>query len=115
MGPGRGATRKPQPIAEIEVLWVTAGLGCDGDTIAATAATQPSLEDIVLGSLPWIPKVHFHNPFLASEVGDDFMERFHAAAEGRSKPFILILEGSVPDETNKKEGYWASFGTDRAT
>ena len=26
---------------------------------------KPSLEDIVLGGLPGIPKVHFHNPFLA--------------------------------------------------
>ena len=50
-------------ISEIDVLWITAGLGCDGDTIAMTAATQPSIEDIVLGSMPWIPKVHFHNPF----------------------------------------------------
>ncbi len=23
-----------------------------------------------------------------------------------------MIEGSIPDETNKKEGYWASFGTD---
>ena len=46
-------------IHEIDVLWITAGLGCDGDTIAMTAATQPSLEDIVLGAIPWIPKVNF--------------------------------------------------------
>jgi hydrogenase small subunit len=52
----------PPPIAEIEVLWITAGLGCDGDTIAMTAATQPSIEDIVMGALPWIPKVNLHNP-----------------------------------------------------
>ena len=36
------------PIAELDVLWITAGLGCDGETIAMTAATQPSIEDIVL-------------------------------------------------------------------
>jgi hydrogenase small subunit len=52
-------------IAEIEVLWITAGLGCDGDTIAMTAATQPSIEDVVMGAMPWIPKVNLHNPFLA--------------------------------------------------
>ena len=46
-------------IGEIDVLWVTAGLGCDGDTIAMTAATQPSIEDIVLGGIPWIPKGQF--------------------------------------------------------
>src|SRR5580658_6806698 len=110
-----GSDRASLPIAEIDVLWVTAGLGCDGDTIAMTAATQPSIEDIVLGAMPWIPKVHFYNPFLAIENGDEFMQRFHLAAQGKSNPFILVLEGSVPDETNKKEGYWASFGTDQAT
>ena len=56
---------------------MTAGLGCDGDTIAMTAATQPSIEDIVLGALPWIPKVNFHNPFLANENGDEFLKPFH--------------------------------------
>ena len=35
------------PITEIDILWLTAGLGCDGDTIAVTAATQPSIEDII--------------------------------------------------------------------
>ena len=25
------------------------------------------------------------------------------------------MEGSIPDETNKQEGYWASFGTDQET
>ncbi|HSY68981.1 MAG TPA: hypothetical protein VK813_10085 [Edaphobacter sp.] len=109
MGPPRRSDRKPTTLSEIDVLWITAGLGCDGDTIAMTAATQPSIEDIVLGALPWIPKVHLHNPFLASENGDDFMKRFHLAAEGKSNPFILVLEGSVPNEGNKKEGYWASF------
>jgi hypothetical protein len=52
------------PITDIDILWLTAGLGCDGDTIAVTAATQPSIEDIIRGAYPWIPKVHFHNPFL---------------------------------------------------
>ena len=103
-------------ITEIDVLWITAGLGCDGDTVAMTAATQPSIEDIVMGSLPWIPKVNLLNPFLAIENGDEFMQKFHLAAEDRlGRPFILVIEGSVPDETNKKEGYWASFGTDSAT
>ena len=94
---------------------MTAGLGCDGDTIAMTAATQPSIEDIVLGGIPWIPKVNFHNPFLAFANGDDFLKPFHQAAKGKLGPFILVVEGSIPDETNKKEGYWASMGTDSVT
>jgi hydrogenase small subunit len=55
----KGSTRlEAVPIPEIDVLWLTAGLGCDGDTIAMTAATQPSIEDLVRGAYPWIPKVH---------------------------------------------------------
>jgi hydrogenase small subunit len=103
------------PIAEIDVLWITGGLSCDGDTIAMTAATQPSIEDIVLGALPWIPKVNIHNPFLSYANGDDFLKPFRAAAQGPERPFIFVLEGSVPDESNKQEGYWASFGTDPST
>ena len=102
-------------IDEIDVLWINAGLSCDGDTIAMTAATQPSIEDLVLGALPWIPKVKLHNLFLAYENGDDFLQRFHQAARGELTPFILVVEGSIPDEGNKAEGYWASFGTDNET
>jgi len=41
-----------EAVTEIDVIWITAGLGCDGDTIAMTAATQPSIEDVLLGGLP---------------------------------------------------------------
>jgi hydrogenase small subunit len=103
------------PFAEIDVLWITAGLGCDGDTISMTAATQPSLEDILLGGIPWIPKVNFHNPVLAYANGEDFLEPFHRAAAGALSPFILVIEGSIPNEKNKSEGYWAGLGTDKKT
>jgi len=102
-------------LTEIDVLWITAGLGCDGDTISMTAATQPSIEDLILGALPGVPRMNLHNPFLSRENGDEFMERFRHAAEGGSNPFILVIEGSIPDEKNKAEGYWAGFGTDKVT
>jgi len=103
------------PVADITILWLTAGLGCDGDTIAMTAATQPSLEDLLGGALPWTPRVRLYNPFLATEVGDEFVRYFHRGAAGELDPFILVVEGSIPDETNKAEGYWAAFGTDPGT
>jgi hydrogenase small subunit len=80
-----------------------------------TAATQPSIEDVVGGGLPWIPRVRLLNPFLSFENGDDFLTRFHLAAEGKVEPFILVVEGSIPNEKNKDEGYWASLGTDSLT
>ncbi|HMF19711.1 MAG TPA: hypothetical protein VKE98_21075 [Gemmataceae bacterium] len=109
---GRKTQRSPA-ISEIDILWLTAGLGCDGDTISITAATQPSMEDIVLGAIPGLPKVNFHNPVLAYNVGDSFLQTFHRAAEGKLDPFVLVVEGSIPDEKNKQEGYWAAFGTDQ--
>jgi hydrogenase small subunit len=102
-------------IPEIDVLWITAGLSCDGDTVSITAATQPSIEDIVLGVLPGIPKVRLHNPLLAYANGSDFLKPFHLAAAGKLGPFMLVVEGSIPNERNKAEGYWAGFGTDPAT
>jgi hydrogenase small subunit len=107
--------QRPPTLAEIDILWITAGLGCDGDTIAMTAATQPSLEDIVLGAIPGLPRVRLHNPVLAYEVGDDFLRPFYRAAEGQLDPFLLVVEGSIPNEMNKAEGCWAGFGTDRET
>jgi hydrogenase small subunit len=102
-------------LESVDVLWITAGLGCDGDTIAMTAATQPSIEELVLGALPGVPKVKLHNPVLAYENGDEFLRDFYLAAEGKLEPFILVIEGSVPDETNKAEGYWATLGNNHET
>jgi hydrogenase small subunit len=104
-----------QPIKEIDILWITAGLGCDGDSIAMTAATHPSIEDVLLGGIPGIPKVNFHHPLFSYENGDEFMKRFELAAKGQIGPFILVIEGSIPNENNKNEGYWAGFGTDKET
>jgi hydrogenase small subunit len=108
-------SQNPQTIKEIDVLWITAGLGCDGDTVSITAATQPSIEDVILGAIPGIPKVRLHNPVLAYETGDDFMKKFYLAAEGKMDPFILVVEGSIPNEEMNSEGYWAAFGTDKVT
>jgi hydrogenase small subunit len=106
-------TRRPSTETEIHILWLTAGLGCDGDTIALTAASQPSIEDLLQGALPGLPRVRLHNPVLAYEVGDDFLKDWHRAAEGELGPFILVVEGSIPDESKKSAGYWAALGTDK--
>src|SRR6516162_8840874 len=88
-------------LQEIDILWLTAGLSCDGETIAMTGATQPSIEDIVTGALPWIPKVKVHNPFLAYENGSEFVRLFVEATSQSARPFILVVEGSIPNENNK--------------
>ena len=107
--------KRPPDVKEIHILWLTAGLSCDGDTVSITAAKLPSIEDVVMGAIPGLPKVHLHNPVLGYEVGDDFMQSFHDGAEGKLGPFVLVVEGSIPNEKIKSEGYWAAQGTDRRT
>ena len=55
--------------APVHILWINAGLSCDGDSVALTAATQPSIEEIALGALPGLPKVAVHWPLIDFEAG----------------------------------------------
>src|ERR1700747_1171850 len=80
-----------------------------------TAATLPSVEDIVMGAIPGLPKVVVHWPLVDYQVGDEFMQWFWKADAGELDPFVLIVEGSIPNEAIKSEGYWAGFGNNPAT
>ena len=106
---------KKPAVTDVHIVWLTAGLSCDGDSVSVTAAEQPSIEDVLMGAIPGIPKVHLHNPVLAYEVGDDFMKYFYQAERGELDPFVLVVEGSIPNEDIKDEGYWAAQGTDPNT
>ena len=107
--------RDRSPLEEAHVVWITAGLSCDGDTVSVTAATQPSIEDVVTGALPGLPRVVLHNPVLAYDVGEDFTRIMRDAAAGKLDPFVLVVEGSIPNEKLSGEGYWAAVGTDPVT
>ncbi len=49
---------------------------------------------------------------LAYENGDEFLAPFHQAARGELDNFVLVMEGSIPNERINREGYWAALGTD---
>ncbi len=100
---------------EAHVIWMTTGLGCDGDSVAMTSAVNPSLEDIVTQAIPGMPKVIVHNPVLAFENGDEFMQAWYDAEAGKLDPFVLVVEGSIPNEELSGEGHWAAMGTDPST
>jgi len=102
---------------EMHILWISEGMSCDGDTISVTAASQPAIEDVVLGLIPGLPTVQLHNKVLSpTQGGEEFLAPFRAAAAGRLEPFILVIEGSVPNQNIiEGEGYWTSFGNDLDT
>jgi hydrogenase small subunit len=110
-GPGHARAERQL----VHVVWLTSGLGCDGESVAVTSATSPSLEDLVRGVLPGMPRLVIYNPLLAYESGDDFLRAFRDAAAGALDPFILVLEGSVPNERLAAEGSWAAMGVDPHT
>jgi len=104
----------PDTIEEIHAFWV-AGASCDGCSIAAVGASNPSVEDLLRGVLPGAPKVVLHHPVLSVEAGEEFMHPFRLAAKGELEhPFVVICEGSVMDESLAAQtgGYWSGLGVD---
>ena len=79
-------TQHDPAVKEVHVLWIPAGLGCDGDSVSITAATQPSIEDIVLGTIPGLPKVHLHNPVLGIRERRRVLKFWNEAADGQLDP-----------------------------
>jgi hydrogenase small subunit len=92
-------------------LWITGGLGCDGDSVSITAATQPSIEDV-----PGRHSGPAQGAPAQSRAGLRKRRRLHEVLvpgrKGKLDPFVLVVEGSIPNEKIKKEGYWAALGTD---
>ena len=61
-----------------------------------------------------------HWPLIDFECGpvggaDDFIEWFFKADRGELEPFVLVVEGSIPNEAIKSEGYWCGFGNNPET
>ena len=101
----------------IDILWISEGMSCDGDTVSVTAASQPPIEDVILGLVPGLPTVNLHNKVLSPTLGgEQFLAPFRAAARGELEPFILVIEGSIPNQNIiEGDGYWTSFGNDLET
>jgi len=107
--------RQATGVQEVNILWTPDGMSCDGDSVSVTNATLPSIEDVILGAIPGLPKVNLYNRVLAYQNGDELMKYFYDAWEGRLDPFVLVVEGSIPNEKIKSEGYWTAIGYDKQT
>ena len=104
------------PIPEVHAFWL-AGMSCDGCSIAAVGAQHPSVEQLVSGAIPGLPKVILHHPVLATEAGETFIEPYRLAKQGKlGAPYVVIYEGSVANEkiAGAHGGYWSAMGSDLA-
>lgn len=51
-----GTPSGAQGVEEVHILCTSEGMSCDGDSVSVTAAMQPSIEEVVLGVIPGLPK-----------------------------------------------------------
>ena len=103
------------PLTEVHVFWL-AGMSCDGCSIAVTGATSPSVEELLAGTIPGLPKVVLHHPVLSVAAGAEFVRPLRDAADGTlGAPYVVVLEGSVPDDQAlpEDEGYYSGDGRRR--
>ena len=74
----------------------------------------------MLGALPGLPKIQVHWPLIDFECGpetgaDTFIDWWWKADRGELEPFVLVIEGSIPNEELSGEGYFCGFGNNPDT
>jgi hydrogenase small subunit len=95
----------------VHVFWLS-GMSCDGCSVAMIGASNPSVEDLALDRVPDFPLVVMHHPMISEESGHDLMAHYAAAVDGSlGAPYIVVLEGSVPDDQALPAGHLAAMGT----
>lgn len=102
------------PVKVVHAFWL-AGMSCDGCTIAVTGATAPSVEALLTGRLPGVPRVVLHHSVVSTEAGEAFIRNYELAAAGKlNAPYVVIYEGSIADErlAAQQGGYWSAMGVE---
>ncbi|MFQ5451849.1 MAG: hydrogenase expression protein HypE, partial [Nitrospinaceae bacterium] len=100
------------PLEKVYVIWL-AGMSCDGCSISLLGATTPPLERLMAGTVPGVPKLVVSHTALSLESGHEYLETFFKAERGElDAPYVVVLEGSVPDEklAGKTGGYFVAVG-----
>src|ERR671932_2737905 len=100
------------PLEKVHAFWFS-GMSCDGCSVSVTGAQAPSLESLLLGAHPGLPRIVLHHPVLSTESGPHYLQTAERALRGElDAPYVIILEGSAPDETTAHPtgASWAGNG-----
>ncbi|RLI07919.1 hyaluronate lyase, partial [Candidatus Bathyarchaeota archaeon] len=83
---------------KIHVIWLS-GQACTGCTVSFLNATHPSLVDILTGFIPQAAGItlDYHQTIMLP-WGEEALKAVEAAERGELEPFVLVVEGAVPDE-----------------
>lgn len=96
----------------INLIWLQ-GQGCTGDTVSLLSAREPSLVDVLTGILPEVKDIKLaYHPTVMTPWGETALSVLDDAKEGKLDPFVLVLEGAVPDEekAQKMGGFYCGVG-----
>jgi hydrogenase small subunit len=107
-----GPASRLGPLEKVNVFWF-AGMSCDGCSVSVTGAQAPSVESLLLGAHPGLPRVVIHHPVLQVESGPNYFYAHEDALKGTlDGPYVIVLEGSITDElkAHATGGYWSGQG-----
>ncbi len=96
----------------INLVWLQ-GQGCTGDTVSLISAREPSLVDVLTGILPEVSDINLaYHPTVMAPWGETALSVLDDAKEGKLDPFVLILEGAIPDEEEaaREGGFYCGVG-----
>lgn len=100
----------PDQVPRINVIWIQ-GQTCSGCTVSITNSSYPSIVDVLLGSFAPAAGLQLaYHQTIMPEWGDDALNILRRAEEGALEPFVLVVEGSVPDESKAGGGFWCMIG-----
>ncbi len=90
---------------KINLVWWESQ-SCTGDTTSLIQATNPDLVEVLTGAIhlagPGTVGLPFHDTIMP-EWGEGAIEILRMAEKGMYDPYVLILEGSIPDENHAKK------------
>ncbi|QIW24047.1 hyaluronate lyase [Sulfolobus sp. S-194] len=103
---------------DVNIIWFEAQ-ACEGNTTAIIQATDPDVVQVLFGASPLVGpgsvKISFW-PSLMPQQGEQATAILEAAFRGELNPYVLVLEGSFPDEATARKynpnnpGYWGMLG-----
>ncbi len=100
------------PVTEVHAFWL-AGLSCDGCSIAAVGAQNPTVEQLISGSIPGYPRSFFTTRYCLSRSAISLWRHITKPRMGRLVHHMLSFrKGQSLTRRSPGEfgGYWSAMG-----
>ena len=97
-----------EPGDAVTIVWLHGG-GCDGCSMSVLGATSPRLEELLGGGVGEVD-VQIVHPHLALQAGRAYVAELDRARRGESDPYVLVVEGSMFDESLAGSGSFSGLG-----